>query len=63
MIMRYIFYAVLIYLVYIILKYLLKIIASISRPISTKHPPKPKRNSKFDPDQIEDADYEEIKKP
>jgi predicted membrane protein len=63
MIARYIFFAVLIYIVYILLKYILKIIVNISKPLSTKQAPKSKKSSRFDPDQIEDADFEEIKKP
>ncbi len=63
MISRYIFFAVLIYIGYIFLKYLLRIIVNISKPVSTKQKPKPKKTSRFDPDQIEDADFEEIKKP
>lgn len=63
MIARYIFFAILIYIGYIFLKYLLKIIVNISKPISGKQNPKPKKSSRFDPDQIEDADFEEIKKP
>jgi hypothetical protein len=61
--MRYIFYAALIYLGYIFLKYILKILVSGSSTVFKKQGGKKKKSSRFDPDQIEDADYEEIKKP
>jgi hypothetical protein len=60
--MRYIFIAILIYIIYIFLKYVIKILVNISKPVSTKQSPNKKKKSRFDPDQIEDADFEEIKK-
>jgi hypothetical protein len=60
--MRYIFIAILIYIIYIFLKYVIKILVNISKPVSTKQSSSKKQKSRFDPDQIEDADFEEIKK-
>jgi hypothetical protein len=63
MTMRYIFYAALIYLGYIFLKYILKILVNGSNTVFKRKAGQKKKKSRFDPDQIEDADYEEIKKP
>ncbi len=63
--MRYIIYVIVIYLVYLGLKTLLKQFLS---PRKTGTPDinqktSSNRRSKINPDEIEDAEYEEIKKP
>lgn len=63
--MRYIFYAIFIYLAYLGLKTLIK--KFVNPGSRSEHSPKNEapntRRTKINPDNIEDAEFEEIKKP
>jgi hypothetical protein len=63
--MRFVFYAIFIYLAYIGLRTIIKMFSNQGQnktPDSNKNTASPRR-TKFNPDEIEDAEYEEIKKP
>lgn len=61
--MRFIFYAVFIYLAYLGLKTIIKKYSGPNKNIPVPKDSAKTRRSKINLDNIEDADYEEIKKP
>ncbi|MGH2574933.1 MAG: hypothetical protein ACRDFC_04445 [Ignavibacteria bacterium] len=58
--MRYIIIGILFYVLYLLIKYILSYFLK-SRKFISRDLPKNGRKSKLDPNEIEDADYEEIK--
>ena len=63
--MRFVFYAILIYMAYLGLRSILKKFANPGgkRTSAASENPAKSRRSKINLDEIEDAEYEEIKKP
>ena len=61
--MRFIFYAIIIYLAYLGLKTLIRKYSGPGKNVPMQKDNTAPRRSKINLDNIEDADYEEIKKP